>query len=466
MNKAIRLLLFILALAMLMGKNVAAQEHYNPLASLPFHDRLLIQYADSNDLAIVSHCLREGAHVNATTSDSISALMYAVQNGNYYMVSLLLGYGADPNIKPYEGTSALHTAAIFGKDSIAVLLLNNKAKINDRNHLGLTPLHYSVWNGFPYLSDIFAQSGAAIDTADYFGNTPLILSIYNGTNGCAKTLLDYGANPNLADTKGTTPLMIAAQFDDTLQIRLLIENGADIKQKDKKGFDAIAYAISSQSVNAVATLTSYNQPNPELPKNYYQLAFEANNADIKGIIKKSYGDQKLKLSFEGAHLGIESIMGGHNFMWGLNVGFTENISKTRVSLRFLYRPQSSTTLDIRDMQLYQFKEKRQVLGINLTRNQELIRINRHKFYGVYYGLGGDLTFRNYRGTDIDPSTKIYLNAKAGLFLRREFSEIQVGWDYSSLKTIDLSPHSFGINLMLIIPSTKRSVTVKNIDYVY
>lgn len=433
---------------------------YSPL------EMLLIQYADSNNIEIVARALKNGANPNATTIDSISSLMYAVQNGNYYMVSLLLGYGANPNIKPYNGTTALHAAAILGLDSIAVLLVNSKAKINAKNYIGLTPLHYSVWNGYPYLSDLLVQMGATVDEVDDYGNTPLILAIYNGTNGCAQALLDNGANPNKGDSKGTTPLMIAAQFNDTLQIKYLLKYGAEIKQKDKYGFDALAYAIESRAVDATELISSYKQFNTDLTQNYTQLAAQTHNSQLKGIVEKFGLNEKTKLSIGNTHWGIETIMANHIFMWGPCFGISENLTRIRLNMHYLFKCYNMTTLDERNMQLYQFREKRQILGINLSQTKKVFDLNESIHFGFYYGIGTDIIFRNYKATPNDPATKLYFNAKAGIYRRTEIGEIQLGWDYSSLKTIDVSPHRFGITVMFIIPNESKSVRTKNIDYVY
>ena len=467
MNKAAKYILFALTVALTCHRGIAfAQDYDENLTHLPPLDYLLIQYADSNDLKMVNSLLRQGANANATTIDSITPLMCAVQNGNYYMTCLLLGYNANPNIKPFDGTSALHAAATYGNDSIAVLLLNNKAQINARNNLGLTPLHYSVWNGFPYLTNILIEHGSAIDTTDIYGNTPLALAIYNGTNSCAQILLDYGANPNRADFEGITPLMIAAQFNDTLQISYLIDYGATIAQKDSNGFDALSHAIRAEATDAISMLLRYNTETSGLTKNYNQQASETQNATIKHIIRAHGFRNKVRPSIENVHMGIEAIMGSHNFMWGVNIGITESTTKARLSLHYLYRPNYGTTLENRNMQIYQFKEKRQVLGLNITRNQQLVQRNRRKSYGAYYGIGADLTLRNYIGTQNDPKTKVYLNAKAGLYRRKGNNEIQLGWDYTSLKTIDVTPHRFGINLIINIPNTKSTATIKQIDHVY
>lgn len=443
----------------------AGAQDFDNLSHLAAYDRLLVQYADSNNLDVVAVCLRKGANPNAATADSVTSLMYAVQNNNYYMVSLLLGYGAKPNIRPFNGISALHTATIMGNDSIAALLLGSGASINAQDETGLTPLHYSVWNGFPYLTQVLIDYGGAIDTTDRYGNTPLMLAIYNGTNGCAKILLDNGANPNRADNAGVSPLMVAAQFDDTLQIRYLVGFGADVLQKNRHERDALSYAIRRGSTNAVRAIAGYRKFNSNLEKSYYQQATEAQNKEIQGIISDYGLKSRLKATLNGVSMGFDLIAGQHSFLWGFNVGVTEGISNISFNLRYLSSPKYITIFEIRDMQMYQFREKRRVLGVGFARKQEFVKFDWQNEFGAYYGFGTDIIFRNYQGTNIDPKTRLHLSARTGFYYCYGSIELQAGWDYSSLSTFDASPHRFAISFILNLPATSGSFHAKTISHV-
>lgn len=444
---------------------VFAQVRDSSVLSQAVLDFLLVQYADSNNISAVGVLLRHGADANAASFDSITSLMCAVQNHNYFMACLLLGYNANPAARTLDGTTALHIAAMHGTDSIAMLLVNHKAELNARDKLGLIPLHYSVWYGYPYLTSLLVEAGSSVDAADIDGNTPLILAVYNGANACAQILLEHGADPNLGDCDGITPLMVAAQYDDTLQLNYLLKLGADPLQCDVHGFDALGHAVQADAVNAASLLLQRGFYSAKPTENVVTLPVSTQNVAMDDLLKRYGMKAKPKLQIESLNVGIQAVTGKHLSLWGLNLGLNERLTKISLNVHYMSTLFLGTTLVNRNGQLYQFKEKRQSLGFVVSRSEQLLKLNLRKTLGAYYGIGAEVLFRNFKGAHEIPANKLYFNAKAGMYIRGKYSEFRVGWNYTSLRTIDTSPHCVEIGLNFRIPIAKHKIIVKQIDHV-
>ena len=460
--------LLLLAGFLLLAAGAMAQDYtdysydYDPLEGLAPYDRLLIQYADSNNTEAVMHCLGNGANVNAASAEGITALMYAVQNNNYVMVSLLLNAGASAKVAPDDGNTPLHAAAIMGLDSIAVLLINAQADVDAMNYRGFTPLHYSVWHGYPYLSELLLLNGASANSADNDGNTPLMLAAYNGAMLCTQTLLHHGADPNKADSNGITPAMAVAQLNDTAMLGLLLCHGAQPAQTDKRGYDALAHAIRRNARLTTAQLVALGMFNSNLPQSYGLLAKNSNNQDIRNTVSSGTPKSRVPFGISSINIGGELYAAPHAWHIGFSVGITEQKFGVDAYLRYMRRV-SSVVLIEHERQLYQVRERRRLLGLGLSQRRGMYAVDADRLLGVFYGLGVDFVFRRFSILG-EPVNRPYMSAKAGVFWRNRHHEWQLGWAYTGLKTIDISPNMLSFGLMWTIP-LKKSPQIKRI-YVY
>lgn len=451
----------VMALVGLCGSTMAQEPSADPLAALSPYDRMLIQYADSNNADAVLQCLYHGANPNAATADGITALMCAVQNGNYFIVSSLLNSGANPQMAPHDGTTALHAAAIMGHDSIAFLLLNAGAAVDVANALGLTPLHYSAWHGYPYLTELLLLNGAPPDAIDSRRNTPLMLAVYNGAAQCAMALLRHGASPNRSDYYGLTPAMVAAQLDDTLMLHLLLRSGADVTPTDNRGFDVLAHAIARNAEGAVQLLLPLIQGRAALAPTYHALG-QGSSPIIKRTLDSSIPKAWRSVGIGAVALGIELNAARHAWHWGMSVGLVERITNVELHLRYMRRLSGAVLVE-RDRQLYQVDETRRLLGLELGQRW-VLNANVNRALGMYYGVGADVAFRRFDGL-ASPSPSPSLSARAGLFCRHGVVEWRLGWTYTGLSTPKVTGHMFGVGLQMLLPTGGQNAYKKRINYV-
>jgi serine/threonine-protein phosphatase 6 regulatory ankyrin repeat subunit B len=195
------------------------------------------------DTESVKALLAAGADVNQVTHYGWTALLVATQNRHYQLGKLLLEKGADPRIANQGGWTPLYIATdnrnIEGGDyptrkpdmdhlEYIRLLLDKGAEPNAR-------MHSSTETRTIFTHQWLHENGA----------TAFLRAAQSGDLVLMKLLLQRGAEPKLVTDHGVTPLMVAAGIgwvegvtfewspQQTLDtVRFLIDLGADVNARD------------------------------------------------------------------------------------------------------------------------------------------------------------------------------------------------------------------------------------------
>ena len=159
------------------------------------------------------------------------AFVEAAMNGNREAVRALLKDGADVNTTQADGMTALHWAAQKGDVELANVLLYASANLKATTRIGgYTPLLIASKNGDAAMIDTLTQAGADPDAPTMNGTTPLMLASAAGKPAAVKALIEHGATVNAKEAvKGETALTFAAAFGRADVIRVLTAHGADVK---------------------------------------------------------------------------------------------------------------------------------------------------------------------------------------------------------------------------------------------
>jgi ankyrin repeat protein len=214
-------------------------------------------------LDCVQLLVKAGSDVNQTSVDGSSALLVAVQNGNYAAASYLLDHGANPNLANNKSWTPLYltvknrnqeATAVPGPSTegalefIQTLLArgadpNIRIKADTEVHQAMTAL----W---------LKEAGA----------TPLLRASLSGDLTVVRLLLDHGADPSIPTFDHTTPLMAASGVgwaegtihehseDETLSVvRLLLERGGDVRAANDHGITAL-HGAGYKGANQVVQL--------------------------------------------------------------------------------------------------------------------------------------------------------------------------------------------------------------------
>ena len=164
-----------------------------------------------------------------------TAFVEAAMNGNRDAVRALLKDGADVNTTQADGMTALHWATQKGDVELAKVLLYASANLKATTRIGgYTPLLIASKNGDAAMIETLTQAGADANVATTNGTTPLMLAAAAGKPAAVTALLDHGADVNAKETvKGETALTFAAALGRADVIRVLTAKGADVKVTTK-----------------------------------------------------------------------------------------------------------------------------------------------------------------------------------------------------------------------------------------
>jgi len=154
----------------------------------------------------------------------------AARHGDGDSVRALLKEGADVNASAGDGMSALHWAAHRGQLELAEMLVLAGGNVRAVTRIGhYTPLHVASKEGKAEIVGLLLESGAdATVTTSVSGVTPLHLAAASGSAAAVNALIEHGADVNATEAAwGQTPLIFAASNNRVATIKALLQHGAD-----------------------------------------------------------------------------------------------------------------------------------------------------------------------------------------------------------------------------------------------
>ncbi|VDK73598.1 unnamed protein product [Litomosoides sigmodontis] len=216
----------------------------------------------SGDLEEVQTLLNDGANINTTTVDGLTALHQAVIDGKPKMVQFLVEHGANVNAQDNEGWTPLHAAACCGNVDLVEYLCAEGADLSVTNtdkelavdlaeeddcrlaleeehqRQGINPdecrnreLTIMRRDAEQWLKDGEMHDHPHSRT----GATALHVAAAKGYNDVMKLLLKAGADVNCRDRDGWTPLHAAAHWAEHEAAAILIQNGASFSEVTNNG---------------------------------------------------------------------------------------------------------------------------------------------------------------------------------------------------------------------------------------
>ena len=141
----------------------------------------------------------------------------------------LLKQGADVNASQGDGMTALHWAASRGDAALTQMLISAGGNIRATTRLGgITALHMASQAGHAQVVATLIAAGADARLPTATGATPLMLAARSGNTDTATRLIEVGGDINAREKSfGQTALMVAAGLDRVEIVRLLLARGAD-----------------------------------------------------------------------------------------------------------------------------------------------------------------------------------------------------------------------------------------------
>ncbi len=197
----------------------------------------LLWAAHHEDLKTARQLIAARADVNAANRYGVKPLSLACTAGNTHLVELLLQAGADPNTQLPGGETALMTAARTGRVGSVRALLACKADVNAKERNGQTALLWAAAEGHADVLQLLIQGGAEFRTTLNSGFTPLHFAAREGRREVVQVLLKAGADVGEAmqpqrtggknPRKGMSPLLLAVENAHFELAGDLLKAGAD-----------------------------------------------------------------------------------------------------------------------------------------------------------------------------------------------------------------------------------------------
>jgi ankyrin repeat protein len=252
-------------------------------------ETVLMTAARTGNPDVVKALLAHGANVNVKDAwKGQTALMWAAAESHPAVVKLLTEHGADVNLRsiawnfkdtkgtngnanvyyPKGGLTALLFAVRQGDLESVKTLVAAGADVNATDPVKISPLVVAINNAQYDVAAFLLEKGADPNIADSTGKAALYAAVHMhamkpraDSLAVIKSALVHGANPNarlnerlrgiraafdrpdaLLD-EGTTPFMRAARSADVPVMKLLLEKGADAKLATKANGNALMAVV-------------------------------------------------------------------------------------------------------------------------------------------------------------------------------------------------------------------------------
>jgi ankyrin repeat protein len=187
-------------------------------------------------------------------TQSAATLADAAEKKDGAKIAVLLKNGADLNATQADGMTALHWAVYHDDSSLATLVIKAGANAKAANRYGVTPLSVACTNGNAEIVSLLLDAGADANTTLRGGETVLMTAARTGKPGPVKALLARGAEVNARDRKGLTALTWAAAEGHAEVVSLLLAAKADFKSPLASGFTPLLFAAREGRLDVVRVL--------------------------------------------------------------------------------------------------------------------------------------------------------------------------------------------------------------------
>ena len=161
--------------------------------------------AEGNNLDLVIKCLEAGADIDQEDYDLMTALLYALENGNKVIAKYLIVNGADLS----DPADILEETIDEDIGDIITLLASKGCDLNAIEDFGFSPLINAIESESINCVNALLNAGVDLDSKDENGNTPLHVAVKHGQFETVKLLLDAKADANMTNNDNDTPLRLA-----------------------------------------------------------------------------------------------------------------------------------------------------------------------------------------------------------------------------------------------------------------
>ncbi|XP_060694763.1 protein phosphatase 1 regulatory subunit 12A isoform X5 [Hemiscyllium ocellatum] len=233
----------------------------------------------SGDREEVEKLLLQGADINYTNVDGLTALHQACIDENLDMVTFLVEHGANINQPDNEGWTALHAAASCGFMEIAEYLIKQRANVAAVNSEGELPIDIAQGEAMEkLLKDVIKKQGIDVEVARREEEQRMVQD--------ARQWLNRGKIEDIRHPKtGASALHVAAAKGYLEVIKLLIQAGFDVNSLDNDGWTPL-HAASHWGKEEVCKLLVENLCNMQAINKVGQTAFDVADENLLEMLEE------------------------------------------------------------------------------------------------------------------------------------------------------------------------------------
>ncbi|QTD43001.1 ankyrin repeat domain-containing protein [Sporosarcina sp. Te-1] len=175
-------------------------------------EQRLISAAAEGDTETVLELIEDGADIDGTDHQGVTAVMAATQRNNVNMVKTLIEHGADIDIRNHNLDNVLLYAGAEGFIEIVQLAVEAGADTTITNRYGGIALIPASERGHvDVVEELLTNSDTDVNHINNLHWTALLEAIILGNGGkthqkIVQLLVDHGADVNIRDRDGVTPL--------------------------------------------------------------------------------------------------------------------------------------------------------------------------------------------------------------------------------------------------------------------
>ncbi|XP_065334532.1 uncharacterized protein LOC135935876 [Cloeon dipterum] len=191
--------------------------------------------------------LSRNVEVNVSDANGKTAMHYAAEYVNLYLLKLLHEKGVDLTLRDNKGMNALHHAAEKGNLSLVKLLHEKGVDLTLTDNQGMNALHHALEN-FEVVLFLHEKNNELLGQRLQNGDTALhfALKTWDIDTDIIRWLVEQcEIDLNVTNSEGETPLMLACMNRRWNVSKILLDKRVDIHVKDKNGRTALHYAVNS-----------------------------------------------------------------------------------------------------------------------------------------------------------------------------------------------------------------------------
>ena len=148
--------------------------------------------------------------INEKNKEGITALHYAVSNGNIEILQLLKKFGANLDAVTNTGKNIMHISAGSNQPSMLIYLFLHEAQdILSVDENGSTPLHWACYYGAEESINYLLSLKVDINAQDKEKFTPMHLAVSNNSINIVRLLLQKGADKKIMNKYNELPIDLA-----------------------------------------------------------------------------------------------------------------------------------------------------------------------------------------------------------------------------------------------------------------